>query len=307
MTDSDSAPEIQPHRVRLQRYLASCGLGSRRACEEFILTGRVSINGKTVTELGTKVDPQSQSVELDGEALRMERKKYYLLNKPTGVLSTNRDPQGRTRVIDLFPENSPRLFTVGRLDEDSEGLLIVTNDGDLAQKLAHPKFRVLRTYQMQVAGIPTGEVLGQLKRGLHFAEGKFRVREAYIVKVQGQSALLEVVLSEGHNRELRRLLARVGHKVMKLKRVAFGAIKLGSLPRGQHRELRRDELAALLGLAGADVPFQRNPIGRMRRESSRSPAATGKSPGAKAPSSAAKGRSPVAKGSKPRARRRIVT
>ncbi|MBL8851547.1 MAG: rRNA pseudouridine synthase [Planctomycetaceae bacterium] len=267
MTESVSEP--QPRLVRLQRYLASCGLGSRRACEEFILAGRVSIDGKTVTELGTKVDPQSQSVALDGEALRMERKKYYLLNKPTGVLSTNRDPEGRTRVIDLFPENSPRLFTVGRLDEDSEGLLIVTNDGDLAQKLAHPKFQVLRTYQMLVAGIPTGETLGQLKRGLHFAEGKFRVREAYIVKVQGKSSLLEVVLSEGHNRELRRLLARVGHKVMKLKRIAFGAIKLGSLPRGQHRELRRDELAALLGLAGGAAPFKRNPTGRMRRGASR--------------------------------------
>jgi 23S rRNA pseudouridine2605 synthase len=225
-------------------------LGSRRACEEFIVSGRVSIDGKTVTELGTKVDPQTQTVALDGESLRMERKKYYALNKPTGVLSTNRDPEGRTRVIDLFPADEPRLFTVGRLDEDSEGLLIVTNDGDLAQKVAHPKFRVLRTYQMQVAGIPTGESLGQLKRGLHFSDGKFRVIEAYIVKVRGKSALVEVQLAEGHNRELRRLFARIGHKVMKLKRVAFGPVKLGSLPRGQYRELRRDELAGLLGLGG---------------------------------------------------------
>lgn len=245
---SAPASEPQPRLIRLQRYLAACGLGSRRACEEFILAGRVSIDGKTVAELGAKVDPQSQTVALDGELLRMERKKYYLLNKPTGVLSTNRDPQGRTRVIDLFPPDEPRLFTVGRLDEDSEGLLIVTNDGDLAQKLAHPKFRVFRTYQLLVAGVPTGETLLQLKRGLHFAEGKFRVQEAYIVKVRGKSALLEVVLAEGHNRELRRLLARVGHKVMKLKRVAFGPIKLGSLPRGTYRELRRDELAALVGL-----------------------------------------------------------
>jgi 23S rRNA pseudouridine2605 synthase len=260
---TDTAPEPQPHLVRLQRYLASCGLGSRRACEEFIVSGRVSINGKTVTELGTKIDPQSQTVALDGETLRMERKKYYALNKPTGVLSTNRDPEGRTRVIDLFPPNEPRLFTVGRLDEDSEGLLIVTNDGDLAQKLAHPKFRVLRTYQMQVAGIPTGESLGQVKRGIHFAEGKFRVHDAYIVKVRGKSAIIEVVLAEGHNRELRRLFARIGHKVMKLTRIAFGPVKLGSLPRGQYRELRRDELGALLGLGG---PAPTRPKGKNTRQ-----------------------------------------
>lgn len=247
---TEPAAESQPHLVRLQRYLASCGLGSRRACEEFITSGRVTIDGKTVTELGSKVDPQAQDVALDGETLRMERKKYYALNKPTGVLSTNSDPEGRTRVIDLFGPDEPRLFTVGRLDEDSEGLLIVTNDGDLAQKVAHPKFRMLRTYQMQVAGIPTGEELGKIKKGIHFAEGKFRVSDAYIVKVRGKSALVEVVLAEGHNRELRRLFARIGHKVMKLKRIAFGPVKLGSLPRGQYRELRRDELAALLGLKG---------------------------------------------------------
>lgn len=251
--------------IRLQRYLAACGLGSRRACEEFITAGRVSIDGQTVAALGTKVDPQSQSVALDGEPLRMERKKYYVLNKPPGVLSTNRDPQGRKRVIDLFDPNEPRLFTVGRLDEDSEGLLIVTNDGDLAQKLAHPKFRVKRTYELQVAGVPTGETLSQLKRGVHFAEGKFRVLQAYIVKVRGKSALVEVVLTEGHNRELRRLFARLGHKVMKLKRVAFGPIRLGGLPRGRHRELRRSELAALLGLVSPkEAPRARVGGGRKR-------------------------------------------
>jgi len=257
MTESAPETESQPHLIRLQRHLAACGLGSRRACEEFILSGRVTIDGKTVTELGTKVDPQSQSVTLDGESLRMEKKKYYLLNKPTGVLSTNRDPEGRTRVIDLFPANGPRLFTVGRLDEDSEGLLIVTNDGDLAQKLAHPKFRVMRTYQLLVAGVPTSETLGDLKRGMHFAEGKFRVQEAYVVKVRGKSALVELMLAEGHNRELRRLFARVGHKVMQLKRVGFGPIKLGSLPLGEYRELRRDELGSLLGLAGTTTAVRR--------------------------------------------------
>lgn len=254
--------ERQPHLIRLQRYLAACGLGSRRHCEEFIRAGRVSVDGQIVTELGTKVDPQRQQVALDAELLRMERKKYYALNKPPGVVSTNRDPQGRTRVIDLFPEEGPRLFTVGRLDEDSEGLLIVTNDGDLAQKLAHPKFRVFRTYQLQVAGVPSRAALQELQRGLHFAEGRFRVRSARVIRTRGKSALVEVVLAEGHNRELRRLFARIGHKVMQLKRVAFGPVRLGSLPRGQHRELRRDELEALLTLTHRDDDTSPPPPGK---------------------------------------------
>jgi 23S rRNA pseudouridine2605 synthase len=250
-----------PHLVRLQRYLAACGLGSRRHCEEFITAGRVSVDGKTVTELGTKVDPQRQTIALDGETLRMERKKYYALNKPTGVLSTNRDPQGRPRVIDLFPPGGPRLFTVGRLDEDSEGLLLVTNDGDLAQKLAHPRFRIARRYELQVAGIPKPATLAELRKGLYFTEGRFRVQEARVVKVRGQSAIVEAVLTEGHNRELRRLFARVGHKVMKLKRVAFGPVQLGRLTRGEHRELTRDELAELL-----DAVEHRGLVERPRRE-----------------------------------------
>ncbi len=241
-----NSPSPQPHLVRLQRFLAACGLGSRRHCEEFILAGRVSVDGKTVTELGTKVDPQSQKIALDGETLRMERKKYYALNKPPGVLSTNRDPEGRPRVIDLFPPGGPRLFTVGRLDEDSEGLLLVTNDGDLAQKLAHPKFRIARRYELQVAGVPKPGTLAELRKGLYFTEGRFRVQQAKILKVRGQSAIVEAILTEGHNRELRRLFARVGHKVMKLKRVAFGPVQLGRLPRGEHRDLTRDELAELI-------------------------------------------------------------
>lgn len=263
-------PPPQPHLVRLQRFLAACGLGSRRHCEEFILAGRVSVDGKPVTELGTKVDPQTQKIALDGETLRMERKKYYALNKPPGVLSTNRDPEGRPRVIDLFPPGGPRLFTVGRLDEDSEGLLLVTNDGDLAQKLAHPKFRIARRYELQVAGVPKPGTLAELRKGLYFTEGRFSVQQAKIIKVRGQSATIEAILTEGHNRELRRLFARVGHKVMKLKRVAFGPIQLGRIPRGQFRDLSRDELAQLLDTVqrGGSDAAARPP----RKSTSRKPA-----------------------------------
>ena len=268
-----NAPQSPPHLVRLQRFLAACGLGSRRHCEEFILAGRVSVDGKTVTELGTKVDPQTQKIALDGETLRMERKKYYALNKPPGVLSTNRDPEGRPRVIDLFPPGGPRLFTVGRLDEDSEGLLLVTNDGDLAQKLAHPKFRIARRYELQVAGVPKPGTLAELRKGLYFTEGRFSVQQAKIIKVRGQSATIEAILTEGHNRELRRLFARVGHKVMKLKRVAFGPIQLGRIPRGQFRDLSRDELAQLLDTVqrGGSDAAARPP----RKSTSRKPAGSG--------------------------------
>jgi 23S rRNA pseudouridine2605 synthase len=246
-------PEPQPHVIRLQRYLAACGLGSRRGCEELIVAGRVTVDGEVVDELGAKVDPQRQKVALDGEALHMERKKYYVVNKPLGVLSTTRDPQGRPRVIDLFPPGGPRLFTVGRLDEDSEGLLIVTNDGDLAQKLAHPRYRFYRTYHVQVAGDPKREELNQLKKGLHFAEGRFKVHDIRPLRKQGKSMHLEVVLTEGQNRELRRMFARLGHKVMKLRRVAFGPIHLGRLRVGQFREVTREELAELFAILARNL------------------------------------------------------
>lgn len=231
--------------MRLQRFLAQCGLGSRRECEELITTARVAIDGELVSELGTKVDPARQSVTLDGEPLKLERKKYFLLNKPPGYLCTAHDPQGRRTVFDLFPDEGPRLFTVGRLDENTSGLLIVTNDGDLAQKLAHPRYRIYRLYKAQVAGHPTREVLEQLKQGFFFTEGKFRVHDIKPVKKQGQSTWLEVTMTEGQNREVRRLFARVGHKVMKLGRIGFGPLRIGRVPLGQYRELRRDELAKL--------------------------------------------------------------
>ena len=254
-------------KIRLQRFLASCGFGSRRACEEYIVQGRVTVDGVTVTELGTTVNPSSQKILLDGEKLRMERKKYYLFNKPTGVLCTNNDPKRRPRVIDFFPDAGPRLFTVGRLDEDSEGLLLVTNDGDLAQRMAHPKYRIYRTYSVQVAGFPTREIFDQLKKGVYFPEGRFKVLEVHAVRRQGQSQWLEVVLAEGHNREIRRLFARMGHKVMRLERIAFGPLSLGKLKRGEFRDLRHEELErlhAVLAKAESEARPRRPSAGKGR-------------------------------------------
>ena len=245
MAASSSHPEDSGTAMRLQRFLAQCGLGSRRECEDLITAGRIDIDGQPATKLGTTVDPVRQMVSLDGEKLKLERKKYYLLNKPPGFICTAHDPQNRRRVLDLFPADGPRLFTVGRLDENTTGLLVVTNDGDLAQKLAHPKHRIFRTYRAQVAGHPPREVFDQLKQGLFFQEGKFRVHHVRPVKKQGQSTWVEITMTEGQNREIRRLFARVGHKIMKLERIGFGPLKLGRVPLGQFRELRKNELAEL--------------------------------------------------------------
>ena len=233
--------------MRLQKFLAACGLGSRRACEELIEAGRVSVDGE-LAELGSRVSPATQKVTFDGEVLRLQSRRYFVLNKPTGVLCTNNDPAGRRRVIDLFPSDSPRMFPVGRLDEDSEGLLVVTNDGDFAHLMAHPRHRIYRSYRVQVAGDPPRETLEQLKKGFYFADGKFKVHGVEALKRQGKSTFLELTLTEGQNREIRRLMARIGHKVLTLQRVQFGPIRLGKLKPGEYRELTRDEIDRLEAL-----------------------------------------------------------
>lgn len=231
--------------IRLQRVLANAGCGSRRACEELILAGRVEVDGEVVTTLGVRVHPQKQEVRLDGKRLQQEKKVYYAVNKPQGYLCTNSDPAGRKRVVDLIPGSSERLFTVGRLDEGSQGLIVVTNDGLLAQRLAHPSFQVRKVYRVLVAGFPTREALQSLKTGHHFEEGLFRVESVQEIKPVGQATLLEIILNEGRNREIRRLLARIGHKVMRLQRVELGPLRLGQLKLGAFRPLTRDEVQRL--------------------------------------------------------------
>jgi len=230
---------------RLQKFLASAGLGSRRQCEEIIRSGRVTVDGEPVNNPGVNIDPLKQVIEYDGERLKPQPMKYFALNKPRGVLCTNHDPAGRIRVVDLFEKERVRLFSVGRLDEDSEGLLIVTNDGDFAHQLAHPRYRIYRTYRVQVVGNPTPDKIQQLKDGMFFREGKFKFLNVRRAGKQGKSTFLEVTLGEGHNREVRRLFARIGHKVMSLQRVAFGPIKLGKLKPGDYRPLTNGELDEL--------------------------------------------------------------
>lgn len=289
---SDITAAIAPEEVRLQKFLASAGVASRRNCEELISTGRVTVDGEICSELGTTVNPETQDVRLDGERVKAESKRIYVLNKPAGYVCTNRDPTGRPLAVDLVPDVQRRLFSVGRLDEESEGLLLVTNDGDLANRLAHPRYSVSRRYQVQVVGNPTYETIKELTKGMRFSDGFFRAKGVKRIRTQGKSTYLEIELTEGHNRELRRLLARVGHKVLSLKRVTFGPIKLGGLALGKSRTLRPTELQALHDLVNSG-DGTRSPAGR--RRSKRSPAPGRRSAG-KTSRAGNRGGSPRGKG-----------
>lgn len=245
MSDQPETADHHSDGTRIQKLLAAAGIDSRRKCEEYVTAGRVTVDGDVVTDLGRRVDPATQDVRLDGERLRPQKKRHYLLNKPTGYLCTNYDQSGRRLAVDLIPSAGTRLFSVGRLDEGSQGLLLVTNDGELAEKLAHPRYQVSRVYRIQVAGVPTAPTLAELRKGIHFTEGKFGLKRTKRLKTHGQSTFLEVELTRGQNREIRRLFARVGHKVMWLQRVSFGPLKLGDLPVGQYRPLRSEEVRQL--------------------------------------------------------------
>ena len=230
---------------RLNKYLAHAGVGSRRHCETLILAGRVKIDGVPVTDLGTRIDPDAHKVSVDDHPVRAEKPVYWAVNKPVGYLCTNEDPAGRPRAVDLLPHVEQRVYVVGRLDEASEGLLLLTNDGELAFPLMHPRFGIPKTYQVLVAGKPTGADLQKLLDGVWLSDGKVRARSVRRLKPQGNSTWLRVVLTEGKNREIRRMLAKLGHKVMRLKRVAIGPVKLDKLPKGKARRVSEAELTDL--------------------------------------------------------------
>lgn len=233
---------------RLNKYLAHAGLGSRRHCESLIKGGRVSIGGRIVTDLATRVAPE-QEVKLDGEPIKSEKFVYWLVNKPRGFLCTNHDPSRRPLAIDLVPQINQRVYTVGRLDEDSEGLLLLTNDGDLANRLMHPRYGVEKAYLVLVAGNPAAEDLQKLLHGVYLAEGHVKARQVKRLKRQGNSTWLRIVLSEGKNREIRRMLAKLDHKVLRLKRIEIGPLEIGKLATGKSRPLSGPELKSVKRLA----------------------------------------------------------
>ena len=230
---------------RLNKFLAHAGVGSRRHCDKLIAAGRVKVDGRKVTELGMKLDPAAHQVAVDDQPVKAEKLVYWAVNKPVGHLCTNHDPAGRPRAVDLLPHVEQRVYTVGRLDEGSDGLLLMTNDGDLAMGLTHPRYGVPKTYYALVAGRPTDDDLQKLLDGVWLSDGKVKAKSVKRFKIQGSSTWIRVVLTEGKNREIRRMLAKLDHKVMRLKRVAIGPVKLDKLPKGKARRINEDELKEL--------------------------------------------------------------
>ncbi|HVP11043.1 MAG TPA: pseudouridine synthase [Phycisphaerae bacterium] len=234
---------------RIQKILAAAGYGARRACEQLVLDGRVAVNGAVVDTLPVLVDPERDHIIVDGKPIRTARHVYFLLNKPPGVFCTHNDPSGRTRAVDLLGGVRERVFPVGRLDAESTGLLIMTNDGALTQRLTHPRFAVPKTYHAEIAGCPTTETLDKFRAGVWLSEGKTAPAQISILHRQRDRAVLEVTLREGRNREIRRILAKLGHKVRRLTRVRMGKLSIRGLPLGAYRPLTPAEVKYLQSLA----------------------------------------------------------
>ena len=232
--------------MRLQKYLASCGVASRRNAEQIILEGRVSVNGEIIRILGTQVDEISDIVQVDGVTVKPESEKHYLAyNKPVGEVTTVSDPEGRATVMDRFCDYPVRLFPVGRLDYDSEGLLLLTNDGELMNQLLHPSFEIRKSYLIRVSGYVSEDEIRVLRKGV-IIDGRLTApAEVRSIRHDTFSTDLLVTIHEGRNRQVRKMIDAVGHKVLLLKRVRFGPILLGDLPSGMWRKLTEDEIKKL--------------------------------------------------------------
>ena len=232
--------------IRLQKVLASSGIGSRRACEELISAGRVAVNGRTVRELGTRIDPLQDQVAVDGVPVPVVPDLVYLaMNKPTGVLTTMSDDQGRACVGDYVADRPDRVFHVGRLDADSEGLLLLTNDGTLAHRLTHPSFGVPKTYLVQIDGRPNRRLPQQLRSGVELDDGPAKADAARIIAGTDAATQLEVVIHDGRNRVIRRMFDALGQPVRRLVRTSIGPLGLGELRPGRVRHLGSAEVRSL--------------------------------------------------------------
>ncbi|MFT4286379.1 pseudouridine synthase [Nocardioides sp.] len=244
---TDALPLDEDGQIRLQKLLALAGVASRRHSEQLMLAGEVEVNGEVVTRLGTKVDPAADLIRVAGKRLPpISDKVYLVLNKPRGVVSTMSDPEGRRTLRDLVAERPERLFHVGRLDTDTSGLIILTNDGDFAHRLAHPSYEVDKTYVAEVEGHVWPRTLKQLREGVTLEDGPVTVSKARTIEAADAKSIVELVIHEGRNRIVRRLLDHVGHPVTRLTRTRIGPVRLGSLKAGQFRDLTSEELGELL-------------------------------------------------------------
>lgn len=242
---SASQDAANPDEMRLNKFLAESGVASRRGADELITEGAVQVNGKRVYELGVKVNIKSDRVLVHGKPVRPDiRKVYILFNKPKGVMTTMEDPEGRPCIAEYFKRLETRVFPVGRLDYDSEGLLLMTNDGDFAQRVMHPKHEVLKTYLVKVSGQPTEEQIRKLKQGVTIIGGRVAARE--LEKLRGTKSdkydWFKIVIGEGKNRQIRQMFEKIGFDVMKLQRIAIGRLKMGGLARGEWALLSEDEV-----------------------------------------------------------------
>lgn len=234
-----------PEQMRLQKLLAHAGVASRRAAEELIVRGKVRVNGKTVRELGTIVSTEDR-IDVSGTPVKLESEQSYLLmHKPAGVMTTMRDPQGRRTVADMIPKGVPRVVPVGRLDYDTSGVLLLTNDGELANVLTHPRFGVEKTYRAVVKGRLMPEEIAKLKSGVMLEEFRAAGAQVRVVAIRRDTSVLDITIHEGRNRQVRRMFEAVGHPVIALARLRFGPLKLGDLPPGHSRALTEREVAQL--------------------------------------------------------------
>jgi 23S rRNA pseudouridine2605 synthase len=244
-------------KERLQKILARAGISSRRKAEELILQGRVTVNGRQVTELGLKADPDIDTITCDGRPIAAEVKIYLLLNKPAGYVTTMSDPQGRPIVTDLLPDIRQRVFPVGRLDVDTEGALIMTNDGRLSHCIIHPSFEVNKTYVATVEGRPSAADIGRLEKGI-LLDGRWTwPATVKIIRAGSRASTLEITIHEGKKRQVRRMLTAIGHPVQTLQRTAYGELRLGNLPPGKYRFLSKKDLKKIFS---GRIPFTFNKI-----------------------------------------------
>ncbi len=244
---------IEDNQQRLQKLIAEAGVTSRRAAEQLISEGRVTVNHRVVTSLGSKADKTKDLIAVDGKILRFTaNKQYIMLHKPVGYITSVRDERGRRTVMDLLKTVSDRVYPVGRLDYESSGLLLMTNDGELTNQLLHPSKEVSKTYLAEVEGIVTRDKLNILQRGIRLEDGMTVPAKAKMLRPGKDSSRIEITIHEGRNRQVRRMFEAIGHPVIRLKRIKLGPLEIGKLPPGSWRELTAEEINSLQALSNTN-------------------------------------------------------
>jgi 23S rRNA pseudouridine2605 synthase len=237
---------------RLQKILAKAGIASRRGAEQLIFAGRIRVNGRVVTEMGVRVDPRVEVITFDGQRINFEEKRTILLNKPAGYVTTLADPQGRPVVADLVADIPLRLFPVGRLDFETEGALLMTNDGELANRILHPRYEVNKTYQAEVRGVPSPAHLKLLEQGIPIDGVRTWPSRIRVLQQRQDRCMIEIVIHEGKKRQVRKMFQAIGHRVLHLQRTAYGNLRLGRLPSGEYRILSQEDIKKIFS---GKIPF----------------------------------------------------